>query len=135
MQSLTTHYQQPLGLPSTWNVRDIRLAISNKEITIDLEYLGKKTERPVCGNVCSIYDHAPEQKWRHFDTMQFETILVARLPRCNCKEHGVKTVAARCELAWRRSDHAPRGRARPRETNNRLHRTSRPRRKELQGRP
>ena len=24
-------------------------------------------------------------------TMQFETILVARLPRVNCKEHGVKT--------------------------------------------
>ena len=24
--------------------------------------------------------------------MQFETILVARLPRCQCKEHGVKTV-------------------------------------------
>lgn len=43
---------------------------------------------------CGIYDHAPEQKWRHLDTMQFETILVCRLPRCNCKKHGVKTVSA-----------------------------------------
>ncbi len=38
-----------------------------------------------------MHDHAPEQKWRHLDAMQFGTILIARIPRCNCKQHGVKT--------------------------------------------
>ncbi len=39
-------------------------------------------------------DHAPERTWRHLDTMQFETVLVARVPRADCKACGVKTGAA-----------------------------------------
>ena len=36
--------------------------------------------------------HADERRWRHLDTMQFTTELVARLPRSRCPEHGVKTI-------------------------------------------
>jgi len=35
-------------------------------------------------------DHAEERRWRHLDTMQFTTEMVARLPRCRCPAHGVK---------------------------------------------
>ena len=94
MQSLTTHYQQLLGLPSTWKVEDVDLSMLGKQVVIRLVYTGKNISCPECGDTCNIYDHAPEQKWRHLDTMQFETILVARLPRVNCKEHGVKTAGA-----------------------------------------
>jgi len=38
-------------------------------------------------------DHAPERVWRHLDTMQFETLLRARVPRARCPKHGVKTIA------------------------------------------
>jgi transposase len=31
--------------------------------------------------------------WRHLDTMQFETLVRARVPRSECLEHGVKTMA------------------------------------------
>ena len=34
---------------------------------------------------------APERTWRHLDTMQFVTILRARVPRCRCPKCGVKT--------------------------------------------
>ena len=94
MQSLTTHYQQLLGLPSTWKVENVDLSMLGKQVVINLVYTGKSISCPECGETCSIYDQAPEQKWRHLDTMQFETILVARLPRVNCKEHGVKTAGA-----------------------------------------
>ena len=38
-------------------------------------------------------DHAPERTWRHLDTMQFETRVVAWTPRADCKACGVKTIA------------------------------------------
>jgi transposase len=51
---------------------------------------------PGCQNRCSIFDHAPERKWRHLDTIQFETELRARVPRCQCARCGVKTI----EVPW-----------------------------------
>jgi len=90
MQSLTTHYQQLLGLPSTWKVENVDLSMLGKQVVINLVYTGKSISCPECGETCSIYDQAPEQKWRHLDTMQFETILVARLPRVNCKDMALR---------------------------------------------
>jgi len=66
----------------------------SNQVVIRLVYTGKNISCPECGDTCNINDHAPEQKWRHLDTMQFETILFARLPRVNCNEHGVKTAGA-----------------------------------------
>ena len=94
MQSLANHYHQLLGLPSTWTVENVNLSITGKQIEIRLIYAGNQVECPVCGQTGKLYDHSGEQRWRHLDTMQFETILVARLPRCQCKEHGVKTAQA-----------------------------------------
>ena len=34
----------------------------------------------------------PNGPWRHLDTMQFETRIRCRVPRSDCKEHGVKAV-------------------------------------------
>ena len=93
MQSLTTtHYQQILALPPTWKVADILLFKPGKQIEIHLEYTGKKVDCPECGQRSSIYDKAPEQRWRYLDAMQYETILIARVPRCDCQQCGVKTV-------------------------------------------
>src|SRR5260370_7025247 len=51
---------------------------------------------PECAVPYALYDHGPERLWRHLDTMQFETVLKARVPRINCQQHGVKTV----EVPW-----------------------------------
>lgn len=91
MQNLSTHYQQLLGLPSPWKVDHVDLSIPDKQVTVKILYTGKSVQCLECGASFAIYDHAPEQKWRHLDTMQFETVLIARIPRCNCKQHGVKT--------------------------------------------
>lgn len=40
-----------------------------------------------------ISDQAPELKLQHLDTMQFETVLHARVPRSQCGKCGVKTLA------------------------------------------
>lgn len=94
MQSLSHHYHQLIGLPSNWKVENVNLSMTGKQVEIRLVYEGKQVDCPVCGQVGNLYDHTAEQRWRHLDTMQFETILYARLPRCRCKEHGVKTASA-----------------------------------------
>ena len=49
---------------------------------------------PECGKPCLCYDLREERTWRHLDSCQFKTFLVARAPRVECPEHGVKTVRA-----------------------------------------
>ena len=92
MQKLTTHYQQLLGLPATWEVEDVNLSITGQRIEVRLRFIGNEVFCSECGLQGTVYDHAPEQRWRHLDTMQFETIIIARIPRSQCSDCGVKTV-------------------------------------------
>lgn len=62
-------------------------------VDIHLEYGGGPLACPECGQSCGRADLAPKRTWRHLDTMQFSTELVARVPRCNCPACGVKTIA------------------------------------------
>ena len=47
---------------------------------------------PRCGRTCPGYD-ARQRRWRHLDTCQFRTQVVAQVPRVQCPEHGCLTVA------------------------------------------
>ena len=50
-------------------------------------------ERLVCLHaLCSVYDHREQRTWRHLDTMQFKTRLIAQVLRIHCKEHGIKSL-------------------------------------------
>lgn len=63
---------------------------------IEVGYGGKRASCPQCGESCPVRDYGPERRWRHLDTMNFETVIQARTPRSNCRECGVKTV----EVPW-----------------------------------
>ena len=91
---LHKHYRLLLGLELPWQVKHVKLELSEKRVEIELAWTeGAKAKCPVCGQDCALYDYAPERTWRHPDTMQFETILRARVPRVDCASDGVKTVA------------------------------------------
>ena len=93
LPSLGDHYSQLLGLVEPWTIEDIDLNV--EQATLDIHILEKDDacfSCPECGTASKLYDHAPERRWRHLDTMQFTTEIVARLPRVTCKVHGVKTV-------------------------------------------
>ncbi len=68
---MVKYYQQLLALPTTWKVEDVLLLMLGKQIEIHLEYTGKKVDCLDCGKSSSIYDKAPEQRWRYLDTMQY----------------------------------------------------------------
>jgi transposase len=93
MDALNLHYRQLLFLDDNWNVESVNLSTEEKRVVIRLEHVGESVICPECSATCSLKDHAPERRWRHLDTMQFETILEARVPRVNCASCGVKTTA------------------------------------------
>ncbi|MFZ4802917.1 MAG: ISL3 family transposase [Chlorobium sp.] len=51
---------------------------------------------PTCGEPATLYDHREERTWRHLDSCQFQTYIVAAAPRVRCMTHGVLTV----DLPW-----------------------------------
>ena len=85
-------YAKILNLSEPWTVVDVELDLKGKSVTVRL---GRRDdaglECPECGRACPGYDSQP-RRWRHLDTCQFQTILVADVPRCSCPEHGVKQV-------------------------------------------
>ncbi|HVJ80582.1 MAG TPA: ISL3 family transposase [Planctomycetia bacterium] len=91
---LRQHYALLLGLDDSWRVESVDLEVEKKRVEIRLIHAGGKIACPECGGPCGIADHAEERRWRHLDTMQFATEIVARLPRVRCPEHGVKTSEA-----------------------------------------
>ncbi len=92
--SLNDHYRLLLGLDQHWEVERVDLQMTAKQVRIHLRHVrGAALTCPQCQNACGIFDHAPEREWRHLDTMQFETVLRARVPRCQCADCGVKTIA------------------------------------------
>ena len=93
MDALTEHYRLLLGLDASWEVEEVDLSLTEQRVAIHLKHRGGKVACPECGANCPIADHAPERTWRHLDTMQFETVLRARVPRAKCGDCGVKTTA------------------------------------------
>ena len=92
MDALSTHYARLLGLDDSWRVDAVDLRLDERRVEIRLAHVGSGVYCPECGQSCGLADHAEERRWRHLDTMQFTTELVARLPRCRCPDHGVKTI-------------------------------------------
>jgi len=92
MQKLTTHYHSLLRLPLTWSVDAVDFSAESKRIEIHARFIGGAVVCPECGLAGKVYDRVPEQRWRHLDTMQYETIIIARIPRCQCVKCGVKTL-------------------------------------------
>ncbi len=93
MIDLNEHYRLLLGLSTSWEVNDVQLSLDDQKIEIKLFYSDEKFCCPVCGEQGSLHDCAPERSWRHLDTMQFETIIHASVPRCSCNNCGVKTMS------------------------------------------
>jgi len=90
---LHKHYSLLLGLIPPWLVTNVDLRVEEKLIEIDVQWpVDHDVECPECGRSCSIKDHREERRWRHLDTMQFQTIIKSRVPRSECPDHGVKTI-------------------------------------------
>src|SRR5436190_8522917 len=88
-------YAQILGIQQPWEVRSVELRRAEGEVRVAVGLRGRKRCCPVCGKRGIGYDERPRE-WRHLDTCQYRTILVATVPRVTCAEHGVRQV----EMPW-----------------------------------
>jgi transposase len=90
--AVAAHYGLLLGIRSPWQVKAVDLKLEARRVEVALEHDGQAAVVcPQCGRECARYDHAPERQGRHLDVMQFMTVIRARVPRCQCPEHGVVT--------------------------------------------
>lgn len=84
-------YAQILGIQSPWHVKKVELLPSQGEVRI---HVVPESEVmfpcPDCKTTSPGYD-TRQRKWRHLDTCQYKTILVADVPRVECRQHGVVT--------------------------------------------
>jgi transposase len=92
-QAIAAHWAQLIGLQRPWEVCDVELSHQDQEVRIHVVRRPHPRLRcPECDRVCGGYD-TRERRWRHLDTMQYRTILIAEVPRVECAEHGVRQVA------------------------------------------
>lgn len=87
-----TLYEKLLGIGTPWHVRDVQLNLKDGEVRLHLRLDAVITWAcPICGKPATSHD-VRERQWRHLDTMQYRTVLVAPVPRVNCTEHGVHQI-------------------------------------------
>jgi transposase len=84
-------YEQILGDIKPWQVKEVTLQREEAEVTVRLECKEQVWACPECHGRMHIHDWE-ERRWRHLDSCQFKTILVASVPRVSCAEHGTQTV-------------------------------------------
>lgn len=96
-------FEIALGIRSPWKIVDTELIPSEKdgsrlEMHIYVGYeAGSRFECPACGEGCSVYD-TRERVWRHLNFFQYRCYIHARVPRIDCKGHGIRTV----DIPWAR---------------------------------
>ena len=81
-----------LNLEDGWEVQSIETDLGKAEIYIRISCSLEELVDDQTGELCKVYDHAPEREWRHLDTMQYKTFIKCRLPRIKAPNGKVKTV-------------------------------------------
>lgn len=92
-------YRQILGVQAPWQVSDVEVDLPGNGVTVHIEHSGEGLSCPECDQAASGYD-TRERRWRHLDTCQYKTWLVAQVPRVKCPEHGVLQLP----VAWAESN-------------------------------
>ena len=92
-------FAQALPLESPWTVTSSAFEGNPKKLrlTVDLLAGTKRLSCPCCGEQSRIHERR-ERRWRHLNFWQYETELVAEVPRTDCTKCGVHQV----EVSWAR---------------------------------
>ena len=88
----TDLYATILGVRPPWSVSNVDLRRQDEDVYVIVCWRADEpVSCPECRKQMPGYDTV-ERTWRHLDTCQYRTFLVAHVPRVNCAEHGVLTV-------------------------------------------
>jgi transposase len=84
-------FYRTLGLCEPWEIRDVKLDVEGKKVEVEVA-VKAETKWAQDGELLPIVDYT-ERRWRHLDTMQLETVLVARVPRVRHPDGRTEMVA------------------------------------------
>ncbi len=84
-------YSQVLGIAKPWKVTAVQVSLADHEVEVTVAHGGGPLVCRQCNQRCPGYDKRV-RRWRHLDTCQLKTVLVAEMPRVQCPEHGVVTI-------------------------------------------
>jgi transposase len=86
-----------LGLKEPWKVKDVQMDMGAQRVTIIVECRCGATWADE-GGMLTVHGYE-ERQWRHLDTMQFETIISARVPRVRRPDGSTEMV----QVPWAQS--------------------------------
>jgi transposase len=93
MSDNRTLYATILGIQAPWEVTEVDVNPKQEQVTVTISSRPDvRHPCPTCGKPCPGYD-TRRRSWRHLDTCQFKTVLIAEVPRVECGEHGVVQIA------------------------------------------
>ena len=93
-------YATILGVRPPWHVTGVDVRAKQEEVTVTIAARPDiRHPCPTCGKPCPGYD-TRRRSWRHLDTCQFKTVLIADVPRVECGEHGVLQI----DVPWAAPD-------------------------------
>lgn len=96
MSDKTDLYATILGVGAPWYVTDVAVRPKQEDVTVMIEaHSIAQHPCPTCAKPSPGYD-TRRRSWRHLDTCQFKTIIIADVPRVKCAEHGVLQI----HVAW-----------------------------------
>jgi len=85
-------YQRVLGLRAPWRVAKVDLDMEAKRVAVRVELKeGTRWVDPKTKTAAHVHEWT-ERKWRHLDTCQFETVIVAKVPSVRYADGRVEEV-------------------------------------------
>jgi transposase len=86
-------FEQVLGLEEPWRVKDIKLDMASSKVEVVVE--SKPGYSWLSEDGSRLHLHGwEERRWRHLDTMQLETVIVAKVPRLLEPQSGATHMAS-----------------------------------------
>lgn len=86
-------YTRILGIHDPWHITNVTMDEAQNRVDVFLEHRsGVRFPCPICEQFCGVYDHTEQRTFRHLNTCQMTTWLHFRVPRVQCKEHGVQQI-------------------------------------------
>jgi hypothetical protein len=73
-------FTQAIGVQSPWSVKEVRMDLAARRVEVEVECAPTVWADPETKERLHLHGYE-ERRWRHLDTMQFETTIVAKVPR------------------------------------------------------
>jgi len=73
-------FTQALGVQAPWEIKEVRMDLEAGRVEVEVECSQTVWADPETKQRLHIHGYE-KRRWRHLDTMQFETIIVAKVPR------------------------------------------------------